>query len=273
MQLAVSSWSFHKPLYEGTMRLWDVPGEARVLGFSQVELQDLFLWPYGNRLFRSFRRLVNPPSPTPPDRFYDPPLLRRVEEALRHYSMTLAAWDCDPELGEEALLPRARAYIRLALETARRMGAPILRITVDHQAAAENIGAVVESLGLLTVDAERVGVRMALENHGREAEAAQVLGIIQGVDSPWLGVCLDFGNFRPGYDEDDFELLAPYAIYAHAKSYTFDSEGEETTISYRHRLSVLKAARYEGVIAVEYEGDGDPAQGIRQTRHLIERYW
>ena len=37
-------------------------------------------------------------------------------------------------------------------------------------------------------------------------------------------------------------------------------------------LSALKAAGYSGVISIEYEGDGDAADGIKRTRELIEKY-
>ena len=78
---------------------------------------------------------------------------------------------------------------------------------------------------------------------------------------------------REGQADEDFERLAPHAIHAHAKSYDFSADGEELRIPYAHRIGVLKAVRYDGVIAIEYEGDGDPAQGIMQTKRLIERYW
>jgi sugar phosphate isomerase/epimerase len=273
MGLAVSSWSFHRPLYAGRMRLWDVPGRARALGFSTVELQDVFLWPYGNRVFWTLRRFLGPPNPAPPGRFYDYGLLQRVRRALRLHNMALIAWTCDPEFGHSNDFAGARAYVRMALRTARRLGASVLRITVDHAAVGEDTGAVVGVLRELAASAGQVGVRMALENHGCAAAAEQILDIIRGVDSPWLGVCLDFGNFRPGHGEEDFERLAPFAIHAHAKSYAFDDSGEEISIPYRHRIGVLRSTGYTGTLSIEYEGDGDPVEGIEQTRRLIERYW
>ena len=68
-------------------------------------------------------------------------------------------------------------------------------------------------------------------------------------------------------------MLARHAIHAHAKSYDFDDDGEETTIPFGHRLGVLKSIGYQGVISIEYEGDGDAAEGIRRTHRLIERHW
>jgi sugar phosphate isomerase/epimerase len=38
-------------------------------------------------------------------------------------------------------------------------------------------------------------------------------------------------------------------------------------------LSALKAAKYDGAISIEFEGNGDAATGIHRTRDLIEKYW
>ena len=255
------------------MRLWDVPGEVRVLGLSRVDLQDLFLFPYGSRVKRAVQKLFTSPGLAPAGREYDPALLRRISRALSEYDAALTAWNCDPEFGRPGYLPNVRGYVRLALRAAHELGAPLLRVTMDHAAVGANVDPVVDDLGVLTIDAERLGVRMALENHGHAADVDQMLGIVQGVGSSWLGICLDFGNFKPGRAEEDFERLAPHAIHAHAKSYSFDANGEETTIHYAHRLRVLKALGYEGMVSIEYEGDGDPASGILQTKALIERHW
>lgn len=273
MQIAVSSWSFHKPLYEGKLRLWEVPGEVRKLGFQCVELQDMFLWSYGNPALWRLRRMFGPASYAPAGRVYDSDLIKRIGSAVQNEGMRLTAWNCDPELGRSGYVDNVQAYIRQALSTASLLGAPILRITMDHAAAGTNIGPIVDTLSRLAIDAKLTGVRMALENHGHQADADQLLGILRGVESPWLGICLDFGNFQPERGEEDFERLAPYAIHAHAKSYDFDVSGEEVSIPYAHRIDVLKATGYDGIIAIEYEGSGDPAEGVNCTRRLIERYW
>ena len=238
-----------------------------------VELQDIFLWPYGNRYIREVLRYFSPPSPAPPDRSYDYGLLLRVRQAVRAGGVRVAAWDCDTNLADSATFSRDAAYLRLALRTGRQLGAPILRITVEHEQMGDAIGPVVDLLRQLLQDAEREGVRLALENHGRTTGPQPVIDIVAGCASPWLGVCLDFGNLRPESADRDFEALAPHAIFAHAKSYAFDGAGEETTIPYMHRIVALRAAGYDGVISVEYEGDGNAEDGIRHTRALIERCW
>ncbi len=273
MPIALLSSSFSRPINEGRLHLWDIPGETRALGLAGMELDDAHLRPAGRSLLGRLRRYLSPPSPAPPDRVYDHGLLRRLQKALQYFHVSLVAWDCDSALGKPDLLPRARAYIRLALRTARQFRASILRITIDETSAGENLSSIVATLSMLAVDAEQAGVRLALENHTPAVDVDHILGIIQGVNSPWLGACANFGNFKPGRAEDDFERLAVRAFHAHATSWAFDAHGEETAIPYEHRIGVLRSLGYTGNIAVEYAGEGDPAEGIRQTVNLIRRYW
>ena len=115
-------------------------------------------------------------------------------------------------------------------------------------------------------------VKFAVENHGGlSGDPAVLAEFVQHFHSPFLGVCLDFGNFE-GDRTIGMQTLAPHAIHVHAKSREFNAQGEETQIDYRMCLSALKAAGYDGVISIEYEGDGDPAIGIKRTRELIEKY-
>ncbi len=87
-------------------------------------------------------------------------------------------------------------------------------------------------------------VKFAVENHGGLSDDPALLAeFVQHFHSPYLGVCLDFGNFE-GDRDDRIQALAPHAIHVHAKSREFDTQGEETQIDYRMCLSALKAAGY-----------------------------
>ena len=273
MPIVLLSSSFSRSINEGRLHLWDIAGETRALGLAGMELDDAHLRLVGRGLLGNLRRYLSLTSPTPPERTYDHSLLRRLQKALQYFHVPLVAWDCDSALGSPDLLPGARAYIRLALRTAHQFGASILCLTIDETSVSENLSPIVATLSVLAVDAEQAGVRLALENHTPAVDVDHILGIIQGVNSPWLGTCANFGNLRPGRAEDDFERLAVRAFHAHAKSWAFDARGEETAIPYEHRLGVLRSLGYTGSIAVEYAGEGDPVEGIRQTVNLIRRYW
>lgn len=275
MQLAVSAWSFHEALCAGKLRQVDVPGRVADLGFKHVELLEAFLRKPPGRWQRLWRRAAPEARTDGPD--YGRPSLYELRTERLRAGTRLACWTIDSDLASpDAEARRAQMlHIATALEAARYLGAPLVRLTTGGQ-AGDVAGArrAIEMLRNVAVIAASSGVKLAVENHWGLSEDVQALAeIVAAVDHPGVGVCLDFGNLPEGQSADGFQILAPLTIHAHAKSYRFDASGEETRIDYRAALGALQAAGYDGTISIEYEGDGDPIEGICQTRALIERYW
>jgi len=277
MDIAISSWSFHDELYKGKLRLDDVPYRVHDLGYGAVELQDMFLWPKPpnpiaralGRKAREFNRYE-----------YDRKMLLRTRLHRLRSGTHLICWSIDSDLtaNEGPDRQRQKGYLAAAIETADFLGAPLIRITLGGERGinAENDRAAydraVELMSSVLPVAIARNVKFAVENHGGlSADPAVLAEFVQHFHSPFLGVCVDFGNFE-GDRAIGMQMLAPHAIHVHAKSLAFDAQGEETQIDYGMCLSVLKAAGYGGMISIEYEGDGDPADGIKRTRELIEKY-
>jgi len=65
---------------------------------------------------------------------------------------------------------------------------------------------------------EKHEVRMAVENH-KDLQAAELLGLIQKLDSPLVGTCIDTGNNIALLEtpQETVELLAPRAFTTHIK--------------------------------------------------------
>lgn len=277
MLIAVSSWSFHADLYSGKLHLSDVPFRAYDLGYRAVELQDMFLWPRPpGRLRRLFGRKAEPAVPGQ----YDRKALLRTH-LNRHRSGTkLVCWSIDSDLASEDGTAQ-KAYLAAAIEAAHFINAPVLRLTLggtkDDRAGFERA---VELLRNVLPVAMAFDLKLAIENHGGlSGDPAALIEFVERFHSPHVGVCLDFGNFEDltglgaSAPREPVRSLAPYAIHVHAKSRSFRDDGEEATIDYRACLSALKAAKYDGAISIEYEGDGDAVVGIRKTRDLIGKYW
>lgn len=272
LDIAVSSWSFHDELYQGTLRLHDVPYRAHDLGYSLVELQDLFLYP---RAPNPIARLFGKKAPPFNQFAYDRRTLLKVRLNRLRSGTRLVCWAIDSDLtvSEVADRQKQKAYLAAAIETADFLNAPLIRLTLGgekHDRAAYDRAVDLMS-SVLPVAIAR-NVKFAIENHGGLSSDPAILAeLVQRFHSPFLGVCLDFGNFE-GDRAIGMQTLAPHAIHAHAKSREFDAQGEETQIDYRMCLEALKAANYAGAISIEYEGGGDAAPGINHTRELIEKY-
>ena len=115
----------------------------------------------------------------------------------------------------------------------------------------------IDAFEQLVPHAERYGVVMGLENHwglGRTADG--VLRIVDAVDSPWLQVTMDTGNFF----EDRYpqlEKLAPRAVFVQAKTYYGGGKWYTLDMDYPRVAKILKQANYRGFISLEFEGKED----------------
>lgn len=128
---------------------------------------------------------------------------------------------------------------------------------------------VIDSLAACVKTAERCGVVLGLENHwglGRTPEG--VLRIVQAVNSPWLRVTLDTGNFlEDPYDK--LEMLAPQAVLVQAKTYYGGGLWYSLDLDYRRIAGLLRRHGYRGYISLEYEGKDDPRSGIPRSLALL----
>lgn len=272
MDIAVSSWSFHTELYQGKLRLADVPYRVHDLGYGAVELQDMFLWPWPpNPIARLFGKKAPPFNQYQ----YDRRALMKVRLNRLRSGTRLVCWAVDSDLtvSEGPDRQKQKAYLAAAIETADFLNAPLIRLTLggekNDRAAYERA---VELMSSVLAVAIARNVRFAVENHdGLSGDPAVLAEFVRHFHSPHLGVCLDFGNFE-GDRAIGVQTLAPHAIHVHAKSREFNAQGEETQIDYRMCVDALKSAGYAGAISIEYEGDGDPAIGIKRTRELLARY-
>ncbi len=130
---------------------------------------------------------------------------------------------------------------------------------------------VIDSLEKCLPTAEKCGVLLGLENHwglGRTAEG--VLRIVDAINSPWLQVTLDTGNFL----EDPYDrlaLLAPKAVLVQAKTYYGGGLWYSLELDYARIGRMLRDHHYRGYVSLEFEGREDPLTGIPKSLALLRR--
>ena len=117
--------------------------------------------------------------------------------------------------------------------------------------------------------AERAGVLLALENHwGLTTKTENLLRIYNGVNSPWLGINLDTGNF-PVDPYPEIERLAPHASIVQAKTYYGGGEWYTLDLDYRRIASTLRKAGFKGWVSLEMEGKEDPATAVPKSLEVL----
>ncbi len=107
--------------------------------------------------------------------------------------------------------------------------------------------------------AEKAGVVMAIENHwGLSTKPEALLRIYKAINSPWLGMNVDTGNYV-GDPYPQMEQLAPYASIVQAKTYYGGGVWYTLDLDYRRIAAILRKAGFQGYVNLEMEGN-EPAQ-------------
>jgi L-ribulose-5-phosphate 3-epimerase len=119
--------------------------------------------------------------------------------------------------------------------------------------------------------AEEYGVLLALENHwGLCSTPEGQLRIKKAIDSLWLGILMDTGNFL----EDPYEkleMIAPYTSFVQAKTYYGGGEWYTLDLDYKRIMAILNKVNYQGYVSLEFEGKEDAATGVAKSIEMLRK--
>ena len=119
--------------------------------------------------------------------------------------------------------------------------------------------------------ATECGVILGLENHwGLGRTAAGVLRIVQAINSPWLQVTADTGNFLENQYEQ-FAAIAPRTVFVQAKTYFGGGTWYTLEIDYDRIASILRKVKYRGYISLEFEGKEKHQTAIPKSLQLLRK--
>jgi len=134
---------------------------------------------------------------------------------------------------------------------------------------ADGIQWCIDSIKACIPAAEKAGVMLMLENHwGMTMKSENLFKIVDGVNSPWLGINLDIGNF-PGDPYPEIERIAPRAAYVHFKTYYGGGEYYTLNLDYKRVAGILRQAKYRGYISLEFEGKDAPEGAVAKSLEVM----
>jgi len=119
--------------------------------------------------------------------------------------------------------------------------------------------------------AARKGVVLALENHwGLTRTPAGLLRVANAIDSPWLGVMMDTGNFLEN-PYSKLEQIAPKTLFVQAKTYYGGGEWYTLDLDYHRIAKILAKVNYRGYVSLEFEGKDPASTGVPKSIDMLRQ--
>lgn len=274
LKISLAQWSLHRALKEKRLDHLDFPAKAaNTFGIHAIE--------YVNQFFKDKAT----------DSAYLAEMNKRAEDV--GVKQLLIMIDSEGGLAEldDAVRKTAIENHYKWVDAAKILGCHSIRVNAygssDDRSALHT--AAVDGLGQLAVYAKPIGINVIVENHGGLSSDGQWLsGVMKEINMPNCGTLPDFGNFciksgDTGMGEkgclqeyniyQGVEELLPFAKAVSAKSFDFDTEGNETKIDFARMIKLIRKSGYSGYLGIEYEGSRlSEEEGILATKKLLEKF-
>ena len=228
---------------------------------------------------------------------FSPPALQNIKRQAFMAGVDLMGFSTHQDFVDPDGIVRRRNVEQTItyIEQAYALGIPTLRINTgrwgtskDFDALMANRGIepvleghtedegfewVIESMKQLVPYAEKCGVVLGLENHwGLGLTPEGVMKVVDAVNSPWLQVTLDTGNFL----EDPYarlEKLASKAVLLQTKTYFGKGRWYTLDLDYKRIAKIMKKANYKGYVSLEFEGLEDPMTAVPKSLELLRKHF
>jgi len=130
---------------------------------------------------------------------------------------------------------------------------------------------VIDSIKKCLPAAEKCGIILGLENHWGMARTPEgLLRIVKAVDSPWLKILLDTGNFlEEPYDK--LEQCAPHTVFMHAKMYYGGGLWYTLDLDYPRIAKIMRRHNFRGYVSLEFEGNEDYKTAIPKSLVVLRK--
>src|SRR4030095_5828689 len=154
--------------------------------------------------------------------------------------------------------------VRKWIDVAQKIGATHVRVFSGPIPPGATLDqAIVFAIETFKRGAEYAGARgiiLGLEDDGGITDfAKETIAIVKGVDSPWAGMNLDIGNFRPPDVYGQIEMSIPFAVSTHVKTEVALDDGKSRAPFDWDRVFKMFAAHgFRGYMGLEHEASGDP---------------
>jgi sugar phosphate isomerase/epimerase len=275
MKTSVSMYSMNQYVKHEAWSIFDFINFAKAIGVKGIELLDMYWTDKENEI-------------------------HQVVEYIEKMGLSVSAYDVSNDFIKSSAEERESEANRVieAIKTAKVLNTDVVRVFCGNLKEGieyeQGKAWILEGFRKCLHEAEKEEVHLAIENHGLFAgKASQVKELIEEINSPYINSTFDTGNFLLVGDHpvESAKLLKKYVVHVHFKDFikkkpqytgkAFTSlNGEKYVgvvagdglVDLESVVEELMGAGYDGWYSIEYEGEDDSRESVKQAIFNIQRY-
>ncbi|SPE25950.1 Xylose isomerase domain-containing protein TIM barrel [Acidobacteriia bacterium SbA2] len=270
-RISISTWSLHNYFQSTREKEFTLPGDMlSLIEFPEMiadryqvhnlefcaphfaSTEKTYLQEVKGRLVRAHSRVVN--MPVDIDELWRGGGLSDTEQSVRDAAVNAS---------------------KIWIDVAQAIGSKSVRCD-PGKFNPQDLSPTLESYRRLAAYGKPKGVHVIIENHGGvgSEHPEELVKLFEQAGPDVVGALPDFGNFPDeATRETGLPILFPYAhVVCHAKGLEFDSAGNETKYDFPKCIEISKKAAFAGVYSIEFEGPGDPYEGVKKTLDELLKY-
>lgn len=208
-----------------------------------------------------------------------------IRKALHATGLELSGLSLSNDFNQESaeMFDQQIESVKEGIRLAAEVQAPVSRIFGGHvsdrndkEGLASGFDRIVDGLGQVVLEAQRLGVVLALENHGGlPCSGREQVDVIEQINSPFLKATIDVGNYMACGEEghEGTRIAAKHVAYVHFKDFSWRPKRQSINactvgvgdVDHARCLEAIREVGFDGYIALEYEGPDDERKGVAES--------
>jgi sugar phosphate isomerase/epimerase len=165
------------------------------------------------------------------------------------------------------LLDKEIDLVKRWIEVAAKLGAPVLRVFTaklysegDERKRVES--RMIHAFQSCLETAKSHGIILGIQNHNDFLRTSdECHDLFKKINSPWLGLVLDTGNFIAEDPYEEIRKAIPLAVNWQVKEKLL-IKGVQTPMNLEKLCNIIKSSAYKGFVPIETLGMQDPKKDI-----------
>jgi len=256
IKISLNVYSFNTMLTNGEITLDEVIDFASQIGFDAIDPTAYYFPGY-------------PQVPT--DKFINEFKLKAFRKGL---DISGTGIRNDFTVKDQEKISNDITLVESWARAASKFGAPVLRVFAGRSYKGERDRSevteqVIRHFKTCANLGEKYGVVMAFQNHDDFVHNSdQVIEIMEGVNSPWFGLHLDYASFSERDPYEEIRKVVKYAVSWQVKELV-TINGRQKPADYGRIANITKKAGYRGYWPIETLVKGDPREKLRVLYNVV----